>query len=176
MLHAISLSAALAALWWVLSGHTEPLIIGLGAASIALCVWVALKMDVVDHEGHPIHFGWRGLGYHPWLLKEIIVSNLQVAALICKRDMGVNPSVFTVKAGQKTELGNVVYAQSITLTPGTVSIHVADGEVTVHALNDGFAEGVLSGDMDRRVTALDLEFEDQLQELEHQNEKKEGEG
>ncbi|MGB0671886.1 MAG: Na+/H+ antiporter subunit E, partial [Rhodospirillales bacterium] len=162
VLHAVSLSAVLAALWWLLSGHTEPLIVGLGVVSVALCVFVAIRMDLVDHEGHPIHFGFRGFTYHPWLLKEIVVANFQVAAIICKRKMPVDPLVFTVRATQPTELGHVVYANSITLTPGTVSIHVADSEVTVHALNQGFADGVLTGDMDARVTKLDLEFDDQL--------------
>ena len=69
--------------------------------------------------------------------------------------MSVNPSVIEVKATQETELGQVIYANSITLTPGTVTIDIDKDIIIVHALTLKAAEDLESGDMDRRVTALE---------------------
>ncbi len=64
------------------------------------------------------------------------------------------------KASQKTVLGQVIYANSITLTPGTVSLSVDNNEIEVHALSKEFAEGLQSGEMDRRVATLDARHEE----------------
>ncbi|MFC1674184.1 Na+/H+ antiporter subunit E, partial [Pseudomonadota bacterium] len=110
MLHAISLGAAMAALWLLLSGFFTPLLLGLGVASVALSVWIAHRMDVVDHEGHPIHMGPRAVVYFPWLIKEIIVSNWDVAKVILSPKINIRPHVFFTKAGQLTEVGRTTYA------------------------------------------------------------------
>lgn len=149
---ALSLFVLLFALWLVLSGHGEGWLLALGAASAALVAWIARRLEAVDHEGHPIHLAWRGLGYWPWLLAEIVKANLDVARTILASPAAVEPSVFRVKAGQTDELGRVVYANSITLTPGTVTMDVEpDGWMTIHALNRASRQGVESGEMDRRV-------------------------
>jgi multicomponent Na+:H+ antiporter subunit E len=111
-------------------------------------------MEVIDHEGHPIHLGIRALTYFPWLFKEIAVSNLDVARAILGRDMPIEPRVFNVRASQTDELGRVSYANSITLTPGTVTVGLEDDLLTVHALTTKSREGLLTGEMDRRVSAM----------------------
>lgn len=125
------------------------MILAFGVLSIALSVYIAHRMTLTDHEGHPIHVAPKGLIYIPWLLKEIVVSNVYVARRILSNN--VAPQVIVARASQSDELGHVTYANSITLTPGTVSIGVRDGEITVHALTADTAEGVLSDDMNRRV-------------------------
>ena len=70
-------------------------------------------------------------------------------------DMPIAPRVFRVKTSQRTELGQVIYANSITLTPGTVSINLFDDEIEVHALTVAGAAGLEEGTMDRRVTELE---------------------
>ena len=82
MAHAASLAAFLAALWLLLSGHYEPLLLGFGIVSCAVVVSISLRMDVVDHEGHPIHLGIKAFTYIPWLLLEIAKSNIDVARRI----------------------------------------------------------------------------------------------
>ena len=154
MAHAVSLLASLIGLWLLLSGHYVPLIMGLGAASCLLVVFIALRMDVADHEGHPIHLSWRAVIYWPWLTWEIVKSNIQVARIVIDPRLPIDPRVIKVKAGQGDDVGLVTYANSITLTPGTVSIDVRGGTIEVHALTAEFAAGVESGEMDRRVTAL----------------------
>jgi multicomponent Na+:H+ antiporter subunit E len=152
---AVSLSVSLFVLWLLLSGHYEPLILVLGAVSCVFIAWIAYRMDVVDREGHPIHLTWRSLVYWPWLLWEIVKANLEVARLILAPRMAISPTVIKVKASQPDELGQVIYANSITLTPGTVSIDVRDATIEVHAITREMAEGLQTGEMDRRVTQME---------------------
>ncbi len=155
LLHALSLSLVLFCLWLLLSGFFVTLLISLGVVSVAFVVWIAHRMDVIDHEGHPIHLTLRALFYWPWLIVQIVKANIDVARAIVRRRMPINPSVIEVKATQETELGQVIYANSITLTPGTVTIDIDKDIMIVHALTRNAAEDLESGDMDRRVTALE---------------------
>jgi multicomponent Na+:H+ antiporter subunit E len=68
MRHLLSLGAALLVFWLLLSGLYYPLFIWLGVASVALVIWLSLRMDTADHEGVPIHLGLRTFRYWPWLL------------------------------------------------------------------------------------------------------------
>ncbi len=155
MLHALRLGLVLFCLWLLLSGFFVTLLLSLGVVSVAFVVWIAHRMDVIDHEGHPIHLTRRALFYWPWLIVEIIKANIDVAGAIVRRRMPINPSVIEVKATQETELGQVIYANSITLTPGTVTIDIDKDIMIVHALTRSAAEDLESGHMDRRVTALE---------------------
>jgi len=155
VLHALSLGLVLYGLWLLLSGYFQALLLSLGAVSVIAVVWIAHRMDVIDHEGHPIHLTVRAILYWPWLLVEIVKSNIDVAKVIIRRKMPISPSVIEVKATQETELGQVIFANSITLTPGTVAIAVDLDIISVHALTREAADGLQSGDMDRRVTAME---------------------
>ncbi len=157
MLRKISLGIVLFGLWLLLSGHYEPLTISLGAASCVLVVWISHRMDVADHEGHPIHLGWRAVTYFPWLAWEIIKANIDVARIIIDPKLPIYPVIIRVKASQKTELGNVIYANSITLTPGTITVAVEGDEIDVHAITNEAALEVESGRMDRRATRMEGE-------------------
>ncbi|MDH3792978.1 MAG: Na+/H+ antiporter subunit E, partial [Rhodospirillales bacterium] len=152
---AVSLSVVLYVLWLLLSGHYEPLLLVLGALSCVFVAWIAYRMDVADREGHPIHLTWRSLVYWPWLFWEIVKANLEVARLILAPRLAISPTVIKVKASQPDELGHVIYANSITLTPGTVSIDVRDATIEVHAITREMAEGLQTGEMDRRVTRME---------------------
>ncbi len=169
MLHALSLGLVLFILWLLLSGFFEILLLSLGVGSVIAVVWIAYRMDVIDHEGHPVHLTVRALLYWPWLTVEIIKANFNVAAAIVRRKMPINPSVIEVKATQETELGQVIYANSITLTPGTVTISVDKDIMTVHALTRGAAEDLESGEMDRRVTNMEAHPEAPEQRREDAN-------
>lgn len=152
MLQVAGLIAALSLFWVLLSGYWIPLILFLGTASILFTVYISYRMDVCDHEGFPVHVAPRGLGYFPWLIKEIVVSNIAVAKAIMTGK--VQPQVMTVSADQADELGKVVYANSITLTPGTVTIAEHGGKLVVHALMNETAEGLATGEMNDRVCRL----------------------
>jgi multicomponent Na+:H+ antiporter subunit E len=138
-----------------MSGIFEPLILILGVFSCALVVAIAVRMDVIDHEAVPVHLTFKVLMYWPWLLWEIVKANIDVT----KRVLGfadISPTMVRIKATQKTDLGIVIFANSITLTPGTISIDVdEEGYILVHALSRDGTEGLEGGDMDRRVTELE---------------------
>lgn len=152
MTHAIGLALFLAGLWQVLSGYFLGWLLALGGVSVGLVVYIAHRMDVADQESFPIHHSIRGFGYWPWLLKEIVVSNIIVARAVLSGR--IQPQVLSVKSSQDSELGRVVYGNSITLTPGTVTIGLEGDRVDVHALLDETAEGVLEGGMDLRVSRM----------------------
>lgn len=152
---AISLFIFLGVVWMLLSGHWEPWLLGLGLTSVLCVVWLAYRMDVVDHEGHPVHLTWKIPLYWVWLGKEIVKSNLDVTRVILSRSARISPTVLRVKASQRTDLGLAIFANSITLTPGTVSLDVGDDYVLVHALTREAAEDLAGGAMDSRVAALE---------------------
>ncbi len=153
MSRAISIALVLYGLWLLLSGHYVLLLLGLGVVSVLLVVLIAIRMDVVDPEGHPVHLGLKAaLWYWPWLVWEIIKANVAVTRQILNPRLPISPTVVRVKATQKSALGKVVYANSITLTPGTVSIDVDGPTISVHALTREAAEDLKRGEMDRRVT------------------------
>jgi multicomponent Na+:H+ antiporter subunit E len=143
------------AVWLLLSGHFDGLFLALGAVSVGLSVWAAARMDVVDPEGHPIHIAGRLFTYIPWLIWEIIKSNVDVARRILSPSLPIAPRVFVVTSSQKTAVGRTIYANSITLTPGTVTIDVRGSELEVHALTEASADVIKSGAMDRRVTRFE---------------------
>lgn len=155
MFRSLSLGFALFGLWLLLSGYFEILLIGLGISSVVLVVWITHRMDVLDHEKHPIHLNYRLLLYLPWLVKEIVIANLQVARTIISRNMPLTLSVLKVRSTQKTELGQVIYGNSITLTPGTVAIGINKDIITVHSLTLGTAFDLKSGNMDSRITNIE---------------------
>jgi multicomponent Na+:H+ antiporter subunit E len=150
--HAISVAVVLYGLWLLLSGHYVPLLLSLGVLSVLVVLFIATRMDVVDKEGHPVHLGPRALLYWSWLAWEIVKANLAVTRHILSPRLSISPTVVRVKASQKSELGKVIYANSITLTPGTVSIDIDGSYISVHALTRDFAADLRTGDMDRRVT------------------------
>jgi multicomponent Na+:H+ antiporter subunit E len=158
--HAISLGMFLAVIWLLLSGHYTLLLISFGLFSVALVVVLALRMDVVDHEGHPLHLNSKALViYWCWLLKEIFVSNIYVCRLILSPAMPISPTVIALRSSQSSDLARVIFANSITLTPGTVTIDV-DGDITeVHAITEEAATSLLQGSMDSKVTALESRSE-----------------
>lgn len=152
---AVALIALLAVLWLLLSGYWhEPLLLALGAASVAFCVVAAIHLGILDREGHAYHLVLRGLVYWPWLLKEIWKSNLDVAKRVLRRDPGLYPVLFPTRASQADDIGQVIYANSITLTPGTVSVDLEPHSILVHAITREGEADVQSGEMDRRCTAM----------------------
>ena len=157
-MRSFSLFIFLFALWLLLSGYFQPLLIGLGIVSCALVAWISRRMDVIDHEGHPIHLTWRAVTYWAWLAWEIVKSSIATSRLILDPKLPISPRVIHLKASQADELGTVIYANSITLTPGTISIDVIGRTIEVHALNEDFAADLETGEMDRRVVRMEGEF------------------
>ena len=155
MRHTISLSLALAAFWLLNSGHYTPLMLSLGAVSIIVVLYIAHRMDVVDHESQPVHLTLKIPGYYMWLTKEIVLANISVVKHIWLGNKTISPTLTTIRANQKTDMGKVIYANSITITPGTVAVDLVGNQIMVHALLREYIETLEVGEMDRRVGELE---------------------
>ncbi len=154
--HPITLGLGLFGLWLLLSGHYDnPLLLTLGVISSIAVVFIAQRMDVIDHESVPLQVRFGFIGYLAWLAKEIALANIAVAKIIISPSLPLSPLLFRVKTSQKTDVGRVTHANSITLTPGTVSVEVEDGDIIVHAIAGKLASDMAKGEMDRRVTAVE---------------------
>ena len=125
--------------------------------SVGFTQFILWRMDAVDKESSPLHLTGRFLVYFPWLLKEIVLSNLHVAQVILDPELPIQPQLVRVHTSQRTDIGHVIHANSITITPGTISLDVRNGTILVHALTSHTAEGVDSDEMDRRVTWVEGE-------------------
>ena len=145
--HIISLAVLLFALWLGLSGHFDPLLLGHGLASTLLAVHLAHRMDILDHETHPALLTLRLVRFWFFLAGEVIKANIDVIRRILQPGKSISPQLITLPLPQKTDLARVIYANSITLTPGTVTLRLDKDTVLVHALSREAAEDLATGRM-----------------------------
>ena len=149
----ITLFIVLFGFWLLMSGYFTPLILSLGVISCLLCVYLTVKGKLLDNETLPIYFFPRLIQYTFWLIKEILKSNITTAKVIIMKSE--EPELFSIKASQKTNEGKVTYANSITLTPGTVTTQIKNNIFEIHALTKDFGDDLRSSDMDKMVTWLE---------------------
>ncbi len=150
------LFALLFGIWLLWSGHYTPMLIGFGLGSCALVVLLAHRMRIIDEEGFPLGLTPRILRYLPWLAKEVIKSNLELTRRVLKWKLPIGPEIVELKGSQKTDLGRTTYANSITLTPSTVTIEAeSDGAFLVHAISPEAADDLRGGEMDRQVSRME---------------------
>lgn len=155
MRHLVAFAITLIALWLALSGLFKPVLLGLGLVSAGLVLWLSHRMDVLGAEHDPVlMFSWRLPVYWAWLLWQIAVSNIQVAGCVL-RPRRINPQVIEVRVTQDTPVARVTYANSVTLTPGTVTLSLGEDRMQVHALHQASADSLKSGDMARWVSWLE---------------------
>ena len=149
-------SMVMMALWLMLSGIYKPMLIGFGVVSVALVVVIVRRMDQVDGDHvqisiKPIQFFF----YLFWLLIEIAKSNWRVTKIILSQTISIRQNLFEVPYTQSSDLGQVIFANSITLTPGTLTIETVSGDFLVHALSYDPTDMDALADMDRRVTEIE---------------------
>jgi len=152
----VSLGLVLFGFWLVLSGHYTVLTVTAGLFSAAGVVALAKRMGALDGEGHPVGMLPRGVfSYYPWLGLEILKSAWSVAKLIADPKLPISPTLVQVHGGQRTAVGTATYANSITLTPGTITARVSGHELLVHALTREAAEELMAGEMNERVVRFE---------------------
>jgi len=137
--------------WLLLSGHYTPLLLGLGALSCVLVAYLAHRMDVVDDEGLPFQIGFRFFAYLPWLMWEVFRSNVAVARLVLDPRLPINPKLGHYRLPFRTDLGRVIFGNSVTLTPGTVTTAIDGDEIEVHVLSGVDIDTSEDDAMTRRV-------------------------
>ncbi|MDH3948547.1 MAG: Na+/H+ antiporter subunit E [Gammaproteobacteria bacterium] len=151
MKHAVSLTLTLFTLWLLLSGHFNTLLIALGVASSLVTVVLALRMEVIDHESHPLHLSRQLPRFWVFLSREIVLANLDVVRRILTPGKSFSPQLRRLPLPQRTELGQVIYANAITLTPGTVTVQLNTDSIRIHALSREAAEDLQTGRMAKAI-------------------------
>lgn len=157
MLRTIITVVVLFCLWLLMSGIYQGFIVMLGFIASAIAVFVVRRMDDVADTGRlEIRLKiLNTIGYFFWLLVEIAKSNL----LVTKTILGLNPSIkqhfFKVPCTQETEVGKTTFANSITLTPGTISVEHEGEEIWVHALSYSEEDLDALADMNSRVSNIE---------------------
>ena len=153
-MHITKWAILLSAFWLLLSGYIQPLLLSFGAVSVILVLFVLKRMDEVDQERQEIGTGIRLIRYLPWLIGQIISSSIHVTKLIWSSPKELSPSLAKINAENVPAKRRALYANSITLTPGTLSVDLVDGEVTVHALRQSSIEALEKGIMEKKITGI----------------------
>lgn len=147
--------AVLLMLAWVLwSGYLKPLLLGLGVFSSILVVYLDYRMRPTDTHFLDGRFLLRLARYWGWLAREVVRSSLDVTRIVLSPKLPISPTVAEFETRCTLPADQALLGNSITLTPGTLTIQIADGHFVVHALTEAGARDILSGEMDRRVAAL----------------------
>lgn len=165
---------ALWAFWLFLSGKFAALYVILGAFSAACVTFLTIDL-LHTRETHAreeraswrflLISGWRFLCYIFWLLFSIIKANLQVAYLVLHPKMPIQPGLLRFKTRLKSDLGHIVLANSITLTPGTITVDLKEGAYLVHALVPQAAQSLLAAKMQNKIEAIFGEKEEPVPEV-----------
>lgn len=150
MSYIFGLLVALVLFWLGLSGHYTPLLLSLGGVSIFLAILLSARLGIIDREGSP-YFTLIGMAlYVPWLMVEIFKANIDVIKACLRADLDINPALVKVRTACESDLAKTLFANSITLTPGTVTIEVETNRMLVHALYEENAGPDAFTEMDRR--------------------------
>ena len=150
----LTLVVLLIAAWVLWSGYLKPLLLGLGALSCLLTVWVVRRMGYFDEETFAFHYDWRLLGFWAWLGREVVLSSIEVARVVLRRKVDIAPRVVDIDGRGMGPVDLALLGNSITLTPGTLTLDVYEGRLLVHALTPEGAAALQRGEMQRRVAAL----------------------
>ncbi len=152
--HQVLALLVFAVAWLLWSGLYQPLILALGAVSCAVALLVAGRTGFFDRDTYSLHVALRLPGYWLWLLREIVLSNLRVARVVLAPHPQLSPTLVTIDASMLDPVAQAILANSITLTPGTVTIDDDQGRLRVHCLTRAAADDLAGGAMQRRLAAI----------------------
>lgn len=150
-LHLIIWGLVLAVFWLLLSGFLKPLLLSFGVASVVLVLWLIKRMDHADSDHQKLALNLSFMRYIVWLLGQVVISSLEVTKLIWTNSKNLSPAIAKLPINKVPKRSRVLYANSITLTPGTLCIDINHEHVTVHALNEESLESLRHGDMANKV-------------------------
>ena len=152
------LLAVLLMIAWVLwSGYLKPLLLGLGVFSSLLVVYLTHRMQLHDAHFLEGRFLARLVAYWGWLAREILRSSLEVTRIVLSPRLPISPTVAEFDSRCELISDQAILGNSITLTPGTVTLAVEGNRLRVHALSREAIEYLLSGEMDGRVSRAEGE-------------------
>tara|TARA_R110002096_G_scaffold273422_9_gene467283 strand:+ start:21947 stop:22480 length:534 start_codon:yes stop_codon:yes gene_type:complete len=142
-------------IWIVLSGVIDPFHIIMGVVCCALVTAISGDLVFKDGSGQPeriVIFGVRLIGYLFWLLKELVISNFHVFRLAMSPGgiKDVRPRIIRYQTKLESPFARFILANSITLTPGTITLELTERTLYIHAISDTTAEG-LQGPMEKKI-------------------------
>ena len=151
VLQLVLLTIVLAITWLGLSGFFKPLLLSLGAVSVVITLIFAVRIKFFDHVLGMTQMGWRLPAYWFWLLTEIIKSAIQVARIVLSPKLPMNHRLVRITSDTDEELPRVILGNSITLSPGTITIDIDEREVLVHCISEEGAQDMERGELLRRI-------------------------
>jgi multicomponent Na+:H+ antiporter subunit E len=134
MTYVPGLAVALAVFWFAMSGETSPFFVGLSVIAVLLTLWISASLKVIDRDSSPYHRAPHLLIYTGRLMVEIVKANIAVIARVLGVRHSIDPAMVEVTTSTRTSLSKALFANSITLTPGTVTVDVEGQVLKVHAL------------------------------------------
>lgn len=147
---------ALFTVWIILSAQGEIFFLVAGAVTCAISVAFTLRMVGLQTTRVPLYFRTKMFFYMLWLLKEIVISSLTLTRIVLSPKMNIAPVLVNVPAGQRTEQGIAMMANSITMTPGTVSVGVSKDKILVHALHEDMVAGMgMESQMNKKIQEVE---------------------
>ena len=156
MMPAVFLSLLLGVFWALLSGQFHnSFLLTAGVLCITFIVWMSHRMGLLDDEGVPARFYPRSLLYLPWLAWQVVLSNWDVFKRIWTPEMPIDPRMARIAYSTRHPYVTTTYANSITLTPGTVTVTVDERHMLIHCLCKEAEDGLVEGDMERHVKRLE---------------------
>jgi len=151
MRFAFILTLAMVAAWLTLSGYFIPFILTFGAISIVIVVWMTRRMGILDGETVPYLTIPLTLQYFVWLFGEIVKANMQVVKAVLSPDLEVSPTLVKIPLNTDADIAETMFANSITLTPGTVSVDMQPDHILVHALLEDMSAAEDFEEMEKRA-------------------------
>ena len=143
------------ATWFLWSGHLDLLPVLFGVASSLFILFLARAMNLIDKESWPIELMHKLPVYWLWLVWQIIKSNIDVAQRILSPGLPISPRMTELDLPLQSDLARVIYGNSITLTPGTVTADIGVDSIEVHSLTAESEQELKSGRMAQRIRALE---------------------
>ena len=148
-------SVVLFSLWLLLSGHFDSLLLTLGSFSCVFVAWVSEKLGLFSSNFSTLKLNLKLPKFLPWFFIEVVKSNLDVSYRILHPKLPIEPNIMTLDTSQHGDLATAVYANCITLTPGTYSLDLDSNSIEVHSLTKALAEDLQTGEMSKRISALE---------------------
>lgn len=145
--------------WMIWSGKFDAFHLSLGGISCIIVTYTThdLLFKRTQFSFRDIIEVIRLFKYIPWLIYQIILANIHVASLVLNPKMPIDPKIIRFKTKLKKDISLTTFANSITLTPGTITADIVEGEYYVHALNKKVADDLLSGEMENKVAHVFME-------------------
>ncbi len=143
-------------LWVLFSGKFGVFHLSSGALVVILIAWLHSHLPTTDEAAPPLRT-LRFIAYGPWLLWQMILSSVYVSKAILSPSRHLDPELFAFRSAQQGELPKFILANSITLTPGTLTVDLEEDRFLIHSLSDKTKQDLMSGEMQRKVARINLD-------------------